>query len=114
MKRSLLAAAFVVPMIFLVGAIRAEDKKPPAKSDVVVKEGDRSGKAKVGQSIELQLSNTPPPASADIKVKVDGDAIDKVTEKRAEIVSMGAQESRVWGVRDTPCRQSFRFGPNMA
>ncbi len=91
MKRYLMAAACVVPMILLVAAVQAEDKKPAKAPDVVVKHGDRAGKAKVGQTIELQLPNTPPPAAEDIKVTVDGDAIDKTTEKRAEVVTEGGK-----------------------
>jgi len=75
MTRFLLAAALVVPAAMLVGPAQAEDKKPAGKSDVVVKLGDTTAKAKVGQTIELQLPNTPPPAAKDIDVKVDGAAI---------------------------------------
>ena len=37
------------------------------------------------------MPNTPPPAAEDIKVTVDGEAIDKKTEKRAEVVTEGGK-----------------------
>jgi hypothetical protein len=86
MKRFLLAAAFVLPLT-LGGQVRADDKK----ADVIVKDGIKIVKAQVGQSIELQLPNTPPPEANDIKVTVDGDAIDKTTDKVAKVVKEGGK-----------------------
>lgn len=87
MNRLLMAAAFVLPLTLVVGQVRAEDAKKP----VVVKDGVKVVKAVVGQSIELQLPNTPPPEADDIKVTVDGDAIDKTAEKRAKVVKEGGK-----------------------
>ena len=42
MKRYLIAAACSVPMILLVAAVQAEDKKLAKAPDVVVKHGDRA------------------------------------------------------------------------
>lgn len=42
MKRYLMAAACVVPMILPVASVQAEDKKPAKAPDVVVKHGDRA------------------------------------------------------------------------
>ena len=86
MKRFLLAAAFVLPLT-LGGQVRADEKK----ADVIVKDGIKDVKAKVGQSIELQLPNTPPPEANDIKVTVDGGAIDKTTDKVANVVKEGGK-----------------------
>ncbi|MDB5309279.1 MAG: hypothetical protein JWO38_3481 [Gemmataceae bacterium] len=85
MKRFLTAVALAFAMTLLAGQAQA-DKKSPKKADVVLKVDDRAGKAKVGQTIELQLPNTPPPEADDITVKVEGDAIDPVTERRAAVV----------------------------
>jgi hypothetical protein len=91
MKRLMLVVAFAVPVVLVAHLAQAQEKKPAAKADVTVKAGTTTAKAKVGQTIELQLPNTPPPEAKDITVTVDGDAIDKVTEKRGEVIKQGGK-----------------------
>ena len=68
-------AAFALTAFTLSSYVGAEDKKgeKPIKADVTVKDDDKKGTAKVGQTVEFQVQYpVVPPFPSDFKVTVDG------------------------------------------
>ncbi len=58
MKRFLLALALAVSAALLAGPVAAQDNKAK-KADVTLKADDKTGRAKVGQTIEIPLPTAP-------------------------------------------------------
>ena len=89
MKRFLLAVAVAVSAALLAGPVAAQEKEK--KSDVILKVDDKTGKAKVGQTIEIPIPN-PPAKTDDIKVTIEGEAIDKTVAKRLKVLKEGGDQ----------------------
>lgn len=74
------------------------DEDQPIKADVLIKDDDKGGKAKVGQTVGVDIQYAVvPPFPGDFKVTIDGKAV--ASEDRVTPVLVGGR--RVVGVQNT-------------